>query len=184
MNKKLIWFIIADLIITGGILLFVFYFNSGSSQDQNNSDFSLSSEQNSNVENMTTEETEDSSSNIIIITLISLLTVVITAFSFRSLFKYVTNSNDRKKILANGRLAKAKIIELGESGRGVVTINNQPFVSLKLEVYDGSNSPYQTEIKTIIGRLDVPKFQPGNMLAIKIDPKDKMKVAIDPERDI
>ena len=90
----------------------------------------------------------------------SLLPIIIMVISFKSFFKYLSSKGDRKRILVNGRPARAKIIELGESGSGAVTINNQPFVSLKLEVYDGSSSPYQTEIKTVISRLDIPRFQP------------------------
>ena len=179
MSKKLKLFMVIDLIITG-IILSIFFFTSNNSQD-NKSDFTLSSEQNNNVESTDAEETENPASDIVFVILFSLTTFVISAFVFKGFLKYLFGNKDRNRILASGRPAKAKVIKLGESGRGIVTINEQPFVSLKLEVYDGSKPPYQVELKTIVARLDIPRLQPGAELAIKIDPNNPEKIAIDPE---
>ena len=40
------------------------------------------------------------------------------------------------------------------------------------------------KLKTIISRLDIPQFQPGNFIAVKVDLNDKMKIVIDPEGEI
>lgn len=118
--------------------------------------------------------------NYIFSFLILLVFVPFLIFSFKDVLKYFLGSPEEKRILATGRSARAKIISLGESKEGIVTINEQPLVTLKLEVYDGNKPPYQVEIERIISRLEVPKLQPGAMLAIKIDPQNPQKVVIDP----
>jgi hypothetical protein len=112
--------------------------------------------------------------------LIVLVIVPSLIFTFRGFSKYFLGNPDDKRILATGRSARAKLISLGESSEGIVTINDQPLATLTLEVYDGSKPPYQVKIETIIGRLDIPRFQPGVMLAIKIDLQDPQKVVLDP----
>jgi len=91
-----------------------------------------------------------------------------------------------KKIMKYGRPARAKILSIGEGGAGksdigVVTVNDQPVVRLNVEVYDGNKPPYQTSIKRIIPRLQVPQLQAGAMIAIKIDPNNPQEIEIDPE---
>lgn len=90
-----------------------------------------------------------------------------------------------KKIMKYGRPARAKIVSMGEGGAGsrdigVMTVNDQPVVRLNLEVYDGNKPPYQTSIKRIIPRLQVPQLKPGAFLAIKINPNNSQEIEIDP----
>lgn len=103
-------------------------------------------------------------------------------------FKNINESSigGNKKIMRYGRPARAKIISIGEGGAGkrdigVMTINDQPVVRLNLEVYDGNKPPYQTSIKKIIPRLQVPQLQSGAFVAIKIDPNNPQEIEIDSE---
>jgi hypothetical protein len=90
----------------------------------------------------------------------------------------------RKKILSEGRPAMAEVIELGEnSGGGYITINEQPVVNLKLRIHDGNKPPYEVSFDSVISRMDVPQFQPGVMIPVRIDPLDPNKVVIDTERE-
>lgn len=178
MNKKLIIaFIVGDLVIVGIALAFFLVANDNSVENINSSDSSISLES----EDIGVVEEEESGPPLVFIIAMILIPIGITLFAFKGLFKHFMGGGDRKRILAEGRAVKAKIISLGESGKGVITVNDQPFVSMKLEVYDGSKPPYQVEIKTIISRLDVPRFQPGVMLGVKIDPKNPQNVVIDPQ---
>jgi hypothetical protein len=69
--------------------------------------------------------------------------------------------------------------QIGESGiGGTMTINDQPYLNLQLEVRDGNTPPYTISLDTIIPRSAVPQFQPGAMIPIKIDPIDPQKIAI------
>ena len=112
--------------------------------------------------------------------LIVLLPLGIMYFSFKNVFKYFLTGSKRKEILAKGRPAKAKIVNLGESGKGTVTVNNQPFVTMTLEVIDGDKPPYKVKLQTIVSRLALPQFQPGAIVPIKIDLNDSNNIVIDP----
>jgi hypothetical protein len=119
-----------------------------------------------------------------IIGLLVIISLVVSLYSsFRGLFVYLISWPKRNKILKTGRPAKVKILNIEESDEGVVTVNDQPYVTLEVEVIDG-DSNYKTGIKAVIGRLDMPKFQPGKILSVKIDSNDKMKVVFDPEGEI
>jgi hypothetical protein len=75
-----------------------------------------------------------------------------------------------------GVSATAKILELHDTG---VTLNNNPQVKLLLEVYTPMGQSYMVETKQYISRLQIPTFQPGNILPVKIDPNNKDLIALD-----
>ncbi len=82
----------------------------------------------------------------------------------------------QSRLLKTGLSAKAVIKELSDTG---VTVNNAPQVKLVLEVFPPMGAPYLVETKMLISRLQTSMFQPGMELAVKIDPDDKSKVAVD-----
>jgi hypothetical protein len=82
----------------------------------------------------------------------------------------------RNKLLKTGVSAKAVIKELHDTG---VTVNNAPQIKLLLEVFPQTGIPYLVETKMLISRLQTASFQPGMELAVKVDPNDKDKVAVD-----
>jgi hypothetical protein len=85
-----------------------------------------------------------------------------------------------RKILESGRQARARILEVGEnSGGGTVTINDDPYLNLKLEIDDGVNRPYEVSLDTVISRSIVPQFQPGASFPIRIDNADRELVVYD-----
>jgi len=84
-----------------------------------------------------------------------------------------------RRILKYGRPATAVIKSIGESSQGgVITVNDQPYLNLILEVNDGARAPYVVSLDTIIPRFAVPQFQPGAVIAVKVDPNDTEKIAI------
>jgi hypothetical protein len=99
------------------------------------------------------------------------------------MLSFFGGSPTTRRILREGRSADATIKAIGENSRGgVVTVNDQPYLNLQLEVHDSYQAPYITSLDTIIPRSVLPQFQPGTILPIKIDPNDPMKVAIDWDR--
>jgi hypothetical protein len=53
-------------------------------------------------------------------------------------------------------------------------------IGLEVEVSREDGSVYTATIpKSLISRLDVPQFQPGLPVSVRIDPQDPAKVAID-----
>lgn len=85
----------------------------------------------------------------------------------------------KRRILRTGRPATAVVKRIGESSQGgVITVNDQPFLNLVLYVDDGVRTPYEISLDTIIPRYALPRFQPGAVIPVKVDPNDPEKVAI------
>jgi hypothetical protein len=92
-------------------------------------------------------------------------------------------SKDAQRVLSTGRPAKATVLSIGEnSGGGVVTLNDQPYLNLKMRVEDGLSPPYEVSLNTIIPRAAVPQFQPGAVLTVRIDPQNPMNLVLEPSR--
>jgi hypothetical protein len=91
-------------------------------------------------------------------------------FVFRSIF-------GQNKLLKTGVSARAVIKQVSDTG---VTVNNNPQIKLLLEVSPPTGAPYLVETKTIISRLQPGMYQPGMEIAVKVDPNNKDKVAVDP----
>lgn len=85
-----------------------------------------------------------------------------------------------KGILADGRPARATLLEIGEnSGGGSVTINDDPYLNLKLKIDDGVNRPYEVSLDTVVSRFIVPQFQPGASFPVKVDTINPLVVVYD-----
>ena len=100
--------------------------------------------------------------------------------SFGSSNTFFGQGKKAKNILETGRGATATVVALAEnSGGGVVTINDQPYLNLKLSIDDGKNPAYEVSFDTIVPRSAVPQFQPGASFKVKIDPANPQTVVID-----
>jgi hypothetical protein len=82
----------------------------------------------------------------------------------------------QNKIMKTGVSATATILEVRDTG---VTVNNSPQIKLLLQVTPPMGMQYKVEMKLLISRLQTYAFQPGMTIAVKIDPNDKDKIAID-----
>lgn len=85
------------------------------------------------------------------------------------------------QILKTGWPATATVLSIGESRQGgVMTINNQPLLNLKLLIEEGGKAPYEVSLDTLIPRSAVPQFQPGANFKVKIDPANPQIIVKDP----
>jgi hypothetical protein len=81
-----------------------------------------------------------------------------------------------RTLLAEGEPAQAKILKLRDTG---TTLNDNPKVELLLEVYPQDRPAYRVETKCYVSRLRISQVQTGAFVAVKIDPQDITKVALD-----
>lgn len=99
---------------------------------------------------------------------------------FGGVFKNLPGLNkEARKLMTQGRPGRATVLSISETSQGTVTVNEQPYLHLELQIFDGSTPPYQVGIDTIIPRYAVPQFQPGASIPVRIDTMDKNKVIID-----
>jgi hypothetical protein len=81
-----------------------------------------------------------------------------------------------RKVLEGGVSGQATILQVRQTG---VMVNNQPQAVLTLEVRIPGWEPYQAETKMVIPIVNVPQFQPGTEVPVKVDPSNRNKVILD-----
>lgn len=88
-----------------------------------------------------------------------------------------TGIADTRALQASGVPAQATIVSISDSG---ITLNEDPVVDFVLEVrgQDGG-APYRATTRSPISRLDVPRFQPGATVPVKVDPRNPAHVVLD-----
>jgi hypothetical protein len=79
-------------------------------------------------------------------------------------------------ILQNGIAAKAQILSVQQTG---VMVNYQPQIAFQLEVHPPGGVPYQAQAKAVIPMVNIPQFQPGTEVPVKIHPTDPTQVVLD-----
>jgi hypothetical protein len=89
----------------------------------------------------------------------------------------MTGVRDAKDLQGSGVAADAEVLSLWDTG---ITLNQDPVIGLKVQVRPKDGQPYEATIaKSLISRLDVPRFQPGSVIPVRFDPKDPSRVAVD-----
>lgn len=84
---------------------------------------------------------------------------------------------EAKKLQESGVAADARILAIWDTG---ITVNEDPVIAMRVEVSRPDGSVYDAVIpKTLISRLDVPRFQPGGTVPVRIDPQDPLHMAVD-----
>jgi hypothetical protein len=82
-----------------------------------------------------------------------------------------------RELQASGIAAKAEILSIQETG---MKVNDDPVIGLKVRVQPADGPAYDATIpKSLVRYVDLPQFQPGSVIPVRIDPKDPSRVAID-----
>jgi hypothetical protein len=83
-----------------------------------------------------------------------------------------------RELQASGIAAEAEILSIWETG---IKVNDEPVIGLKVTVKPPDGRPaYEATIpKSLVRFVDIPQFQPGKVIAVRIDPKNPSIVAID-----
>jgi hypothetical protein len=104
---------------------------------------------------------------------ISIVVVVLVIGVFRKVFGGISQSN---ALLMSGEPARATVLKLWDTG---VSLNDNPQVGLLLEVHPQNRPAYQVQTKSFVSRLKVSQVQTGAVVAVKLDPADPSKIALD-----
>jgi hypothetical protein len=88
----------------------------------------------------------------------------------------MTGEERANEIRKSGRPGTARVLKIWDTG---MTVNGNPVVGFRLKVRAEGIEPFEVETKALIGRLDVPRIQPGTELAVMFDPGDHTRVALD-----
>lgn len=115
------------------------------------------------------------SNTTIIVIVIAVLGLILVPVLL-SLRRDFVSLSQASALLATGEPAQAKILKLRDTG---TTLNDNPKVELLLEVYPADRAAYQVTTKCYVSRLRISQVQTGAVIAVKIDPQDVTKVALD-----
>jgi hypothetical protein len=84
---------------------------------------------------------------------------------------------ETRRLQESGVPANARILEIWDTG---ITVNDDPVIGMRVEIDRPDGTAYPATIpKSLISRLDVPRFQPGASVSVRIDPQDPAIVALD-----
>ena len=105
------------------------------------------------------------------------ITVASLVFTFGIIFfvyRMVAKRNQQVMTLrATGLDGTAEILSLQDTG---MLVNNNPRVQLKMMVTPQGGEAYEVDSSMVVSMLQIPQVQPGNVVAVKIDPNDPNKV--------
>jgi len=100
-------------------------------------------------------------------------------FIFRLIRRPLGWDRDSRLIRRRGRLAEAVVVSLDENSEGgAVTVNEQPYLNLLLEVHEEGDEPYTASLDAVIPRYALPQFQPGEKIEVLIHPHDPQKLRL------
>lgn len=77
--------------------------------------------------------------------------------------------------IKNGISAPARVLEVRDTG---VTVNDNPQIALLLEITPRDRALFQSEVKTIVSRLNVALVQPGTQVTVVYDPQNLKRIQI------
>lgn len=84
---------------------------------------------------------------------------------------------DTRALQESGVAAEAVILRIWDTG---ITVNDDPVIRMDVEVYPAEGKAWAATIpKSLISRLDIPQFQPGQTIHVRYDPKDRTRVGLD-----
>ena len=88
----------------------------------------------------------------------------------------MTGEADAQEIRKDGAPAMARVVSIRDTG---ITVNQDPVVAFHLLVHPDGVEAFEAEAKARIGRLDIPRIQPGAEIPVIYDAHDHARVAID-----
>lgn len=88
-----------------------------------------------------------------------------------------TGMNTACELRADGVPARAEILSIWDTG---ITVNDEPVIGLRVRVMPLEGADFEAEIpKALIGRLQVPQYQPGKIVPVVFSRADQTKVGLD-----
>jgi hypothetical protein len=92
------------------------------------------------------------------------------------IWRVMKSMGPNRDILTTGIPASAIIRQVWQTG---TFVNYNPQVGLQLEVQPPTGSPYMAQVNVVVPLVNIPQFQPGITLPVKISRTDPSKVELD-----
>ncbi len=82
----------------------------------------------------------------------------------------VASAVTNRAVLANGRPARAEILQIAQTG---TRINDNPVVRFVLEVRPPDEPAFRAETERLVPLIEIPQIQPGTIVSVKYDPASR-----------
>lgn len=89
---------------------------------------------------------------------------------------HVTGEDANRAVREQGLPAQATVLSVSDAG---VRVNDDPVVVLELEVRAPDRAPWRATARQLVSILAIPAVQPGSVLAVRYDPADPSRVAVE-----
>ena len=113
--------------------------------------------------------------------IITVVTLIITGVSLFGMFKVFGNiakgSRERQRLLQMGTPAQGQIMAVQQTG---TYLNNQPEVMIQVQVFPPNGHPYMAQVRQFVSMFEIPQYQVGAQVHVRIDPQNPSHVAIAP----
>jgi hypothetical protein len=97
-----------------------------------------------------------------------------------ALIDHLTEVSETRALQQSGVAAEARIVAIWDTG---ISVDYNPVIGMQVEVRPKKGEPWRAIIrKSLISRLDVPYFQPGQIVRVRFDPHDHSRVGLDEYR--
>jgi hypothetical protein len=95
-----------------------------------------------------------------------------------AIIDHATGMSEIRTLQGIGKPAEAEILRVWDTG---TTVNEDPVIGMEVEVRPAEGGdPYRATIaKTWVSRIDIPSFQPGEVIPVRYDPLHPERVALD-----
>ncbi len=115
-----------------------------------------------------------------LITIISIvgscvLGLAITGATIGLIWWMMKRMGPNREILQSGIPAQATIRQVWQTG---TFVNYNPQIGMQLEVQPPTGAPYLAQVNAVVPMVNIPQFQPGVVVPVKIHPTDPSKVEL------
>ena len=104
-----------------------------------------------------------------------LLGLVITGGVLFVIWRVMKGLGPNRQILQNGIPAQATIRQVWQTGTYVYY---NPQIGMQLEVQPPNGAAYMAQVNAVVPMVNIPQFQPGVVVPVKISPTDPSKVEL------
>lgn len=89
----------------------------------------------------------------------------------------MTGITEMRELQAVGEPAEAEILRVWDTG---MTLNDDPVIGMEVEVRPLDGERYRAIVpKSVVSRIAIPRFQPGEVIAVRYDLRDPTRVGLD-----
>ncbi len=104
-----------------------------------------------------------------------LVTIGTLVFVTRFLTKMANASKAAARVLSSGTPAVAQVLAANQTG---TYVNNNPQIVLTLNVTPHGGTPYQAHVTKVVSMFEIPQYQVGAQLDVRVDPANPANVAV------